>query len=178
MIKVLLVGGNKRGISQLSGSDVHVDYVQNGMIALSAAQTQEFDTIIIEDQLPLMTPMRLIQELISINSTVPVIGIIRSDETSMNLLNNFGVGLFGCIEPEKYSSEEVLILLNLAKQFHDFLKDVPKISKRHFSSIGFKNIVGVSKPMLDLYHLLNQIKSKNVTTVLYGESGTGKNLIA
>jgi len=32
--------------------------------------------------------------------------------------------------------------------------------------------------MLDLYHLLNQIKSKNVTTLLYGESGTGKNLIA
>ena len=43
MIKILFVGGNKRGISQLSGADIHVDYVQNGMIALSAAQTQEFD---------------------------------------------------------------------------------------------------------------------------------------
>ena len=178
MIKVLYVGGNKRGIPQLSGTDIHVDYVQNGMIALSAAQTQDFDIIIIEDQLPLMTPMRLIKELISIDSTVPVIGITRSEEASMNLLNNFGVGLFGCIEPESYSNEEVLILLNSAKRFHDFLKDVPKISRRHFSSIGFKNIVGVSKSMLDLYHLLNQIKSKNVTTLLYGESGTGKNLIA
>ena len=178
MIKVLLVGGNKQGIPQLSGTDIHIDYVQNGMIALSAAQTQDFDIIIIEDQLPLMTPMRLIKELISIDSTVPVIGITRSEEASMNLLNNFGVGLFACIEPESYSNEEVLILLNSAKRFHDFLKDVPKISRRHFSSIGFKNIVGVAQSMLDLYHLLNQIKSKNVTTVLYGESGTGKNLIA
>ena len=178
MIKVLFVGGNKRSIPQLSGADIHVDYVQNGMIALSAAQTQEFDTIIIEDQLPLMTPTRLIKELISIDSTKPVIGLIRSEESSMNLLNNFGVGLFGCIHPENCSSEDVLILLKSAKRFHNFLKDVPKISRRHFSSIGFKNIVGVSKPMLDLYHLLNQIKSKNVTTVLYGESGTGKNLIA
>jgi DNA-binding NtrC family response regulator len=178
MIKVLYVGGNKKSIPQLSGTDIHVDYVQNGMIALSAAQTKVFDTIIIEDQLPLMPPMRLIKELISINSTVPVIGIIRSEEASMNLLNNFGVGLFGCIDPESSSNEEVLELLNSAKQFHDFLKDVPKISRRHFSSIGFKKIVGVSKSMLDLYHLLNQIKSKNVTTLLYGESGTGKNLIA
>ena len=89
MIKVLFVGGNKRGISQLSGADIHVDHVQNGMIALSAAQTQNFDVIIIEDKLPLMTPMRLIKELISIKSTVPVIGIIRSNEASMNLLNNF-----------------------------------------------------------------------------------------
>jgi hypothetical protein len=61
MIKVLYVGGNKRGIPQLSGTDIHVDYVQNGMIALSAAQTQDFDIIIIEDQLPLMSPMRFNQ---------------------------------------------------------------------------------------------------------------------
>ena len=133
MIKVLFVGGNKQGIPQLSGTDIHVDYVQNGMIALSAVQTQDFDTIIIEDQLPLMTPMRLIKELVSIDSTVPVIGLIRSDETSMNLLDNFGVGLFGCIEPERYSNEEVLLILHSAKRFHDFLKDVPKISRRHFS---------------------------------------------
>jgi len=178
MIKVLFVGGNKRGIDQLSQADIDIDYVQNGMIALSAAQTKEFDIIIIEDQLPLMTPIRLIKELISINSTVPVIGIIRSDEASMNLLESFGAGLFGCIHPESSSNEEILTLLSSAKRFHDFIKNVPKISKRHFSSIGFQNIVGVSKPMLDLYHLLNQIKSKNVTTILYGESGTGKNLIA
>ena len=39
-------------------------------------------------------------------------------------------------------------------------------------------MVGVEKEMLDVYHLLIQIKNKNVTTVLYGESGTGKNLTA
>ena len=178
MIKVLFVGGNKQGIPQLSGTDINVDYVQNGMIALSAVQTQNFDIIIIEDQLPLMTPMRLIKELVSIDSTVPVIALIRSNESSRNMLKYFGAGLFGCIEPENDGHEDVQMLLNSAKRFHEFLKDVPKISKRHFSSIGFKNIVGVSQSMLDLYHLLNQIKSKNVTTVLYGESGTGKNLIA
>jgi len=32
--------------------------------------------------------------------------------------------------------------------------------------------------MLSMYHLLIQIKNKNVTTLLYGESGTGKNLAA
>ena len=81
MIKVLFVGGNKQGIPQLSGTDIHVDYVQNGMIALSAAQTQDFDIIIIEDQLPLMTPMRLIKELVSIDSTVPECG----EDTVVNI---------------------------------------------------------------------------------------------
>ena len=178
MIKILYVGGEKVNIPQLAGTQSNVDYVQNGMIALSAVQTQGFDCIIIEDQLPLMTPVQLIKELISIDSTVPVIATIRSKETGLNLLEYFGAGLFGCIEPDKDSNEEIQNLIKLAKGFHDFLRNVPKISMRHFSSIGFENIVGVSKPMLKLYHLLNQIKNKNVTTVLFGESGTGKNLVA
>ena len=32
--------------------------------------------------------------------------------------------------------------------------------------------------MLGIYHLITQIKTKDVTTILYGESGTGKNLVA
>ena len=32
--------------------------------------------------------------------------------------------------------------------------------------------------MIKIYNMLVQIKNKDVTTILYGESGTGKNLIA
>ena len=39
----------------LSNMEVNLDYVQNGMIALSAIQTGNFDSVIIEDKLPLMT---------------------------------------------------------------------------------------------------------------------------
>ena len=88
------------------------------------------------------------------------------------------MGLFGYFEPE-YSKEDVLVdLLKLAKRFHDFKKQVPKISLRHFTGRGFEKIVGYSELMLSIYHLMTQIKSKDVTTILYGESGTGKNLIA
>ena len=34
MISVLYVGGKEMNIPQLSGMNVHLDYVQNGMIAL------------------------------------------------------------------------------------------------------------------------------------------------
>jgi transcriptional regulator with GAF, ATPase, and Fis domain len=93
-------------------------------------------------------------------------------------LNDFNLGLFGSFEPETYSSEQMFNLLNSAKKFHDFKKSVPRTSVRHFSAVGFEKIVGVSEQMLKIYHLMSQIKSKDVTTVLYGESGTGKNLIA
>ena len=178
MINILYVGGKEVNIPQLSDMNVHLDYVQNGMIALSAVQTGSFDAVIIEDQLPLMTPSRLIKELVAVDSNIPVISVVRGRDRKKDLLNDFGLGLFSYFEPNEDSGEEIFSMLTTAKQFKDFKKEVPKTAARHFSAVGFEKIVGVSQQMLKIYHLMCQIKSKDVTTVLYGESGTGKNLMA
>jgi DNA-binding NtrC family response regulator len=178
MISVLYVGGKEMSIPQLSGMNVHLDYVQNGMIALSAVQTGDFDAVIIEDQLPLMLPSRLIKELVSAKPGIPVISVVRGNERKKELLDDFGLGLFSYFEPEQHSGDELFAMLNSAKRFQDFKKDAPRTAQRHFSGVGFEKIVGVSEQMLKIYHLMCQIKSKDVTTVLYGESGTGKNLMA
>ena len=178
MINILYVGGKEVNIPQLSEMNVHLDYVQNGMIALSAVQTGSFDAVIIEDQLPLMTPSRLIKELVAVDSNIPVISVVRGRDRKKDLLNDFGLGLFSYFEPNEDSGEEIFSMLTTAKQFKDFKKEVPKTAARHFSGVGFEKIVGVSQQMLKIYHLMCQIKSKDVTTVLYGESGTGKNLMA
>ena len=178
MISVLYVGGKEMNIPHLSGMNVHLDYVQNGMIALSAVQSADFDAVIIEDQLPLMVPSRLIKELVSAKPGIPVISIVRGNERKKELLDDFGLGLFSYFEPDKHSGDELFAMLNSAKRFQDFKNDAPRTAQRHFSGVGFEKIVGVSEQMLKIYHLMCQIKSKDVTTVLYGESGTGKNLMA
>ena len=178
MISVLYVGGKEVSLPQLSGMNVHLDYVQNGMIALSAVQTGGFDAVIIEDQLPLMDPSRLIKELVNAKPGIPVISVVRGNERKKDLLDDFGLGLFSYFEPDQHSGDELFAMLNSAKRFQDFKKEAPRTSLRHFSGIGFEKIVGVSEQMLKIYHLMCQIKSKDVTTVLYGESGTGKNLMA
>ena len=178
MISVLYVGGKEVSLPQLSGMNVHLDYVQNGMIALSAIQTGDFDAVIIEDQLPLMDPSRLIKELVNAKPGIPVISVVRGNERKKDLLDDFGLGLFSYFEPDQHSGVELFAMLSSAKRFLDFKKEAPRTSLRHFSGVGFEKIVGVSEQMLKIYHLMCQIKSKDVTTVLYGESGTGKNLMA
>ena len=178
MISVLYVGGKEVSLPQLSGMNVHLDYVQNGMIALSAIQTGDFDAVIIEDQLPLMDPSRLIKELVNAKPGIPVISVVRGNERKKDLLDDFGLGLFSYFEPDQHSGDELFAMLSSAKRFQDFKKEAPRTSLRHFSGVGFEKIVGVSEQMLKIYHLMCQIKSKDVTTVLYGESGTGKNLMA
>ena len=178
MINTLYVAGSKSSFPGLKKQNINLDYVQNGMIALSAIQSGDFDSIIVEDELPLMAPSRLIQELFKTNSSIPIIALVRSNKRRSNLLSDVGMGLFGYYEPEISKLDRLVELLNSAKRFHDFKKQAPKTSLRHFSGRGFEKIVGYSKKMLDVYHLLSQIKTKDVTTILYGESGTGKNLVA
>jgi len=178
MIKVLYVGGSAQLIPKVSNSEIKIDHVQNGMIALSAIQTQSFDTVIIENNLPLMKPTRLIKEFQSLKLDIPVICIVRDDSRRLQILDEVGIGIFGWYEPENSSLEYFIDLIKSSKKYHDFLKEVPKISKRFFKSNGYHNIVGISEEMIKIYHMLVQIKNKDVTTILYGESGTGKNLIA
>ena len=178
MINTLYVAGSKSSFPGLKEQNINLDYVQNGMIALSAIQSGDFDSILVEDELPLMAPSRLIQELFKTNSSIPIIALVRSNKRRSNLLSDVGMGLFGYYEPEISKLDRLVELLNAAKKFHDFKKQAPKTSLRHFSGRGFEKIVGYSKKMLDVYHLLSQIKTKDVTTILYGESGTGKNLVA
>ena len=47
MISVLYVGGEPGKLPKVTDSQIKTDQVQNGMIALSAIQTQDFDTVVI-----------------------------------------------------------------------------------------------------------------------------------
>ena len=111
MINALYVGGDNKGLSNIAGREIKIDYVQNGMIALSAIQTGDFDAIIIEDELPLMTPSRLIQELFHTNPTIPIIGLVRTEKRRGNLLADVGMGLFGYFEPEYEQWDDLRLLL-------------------------------------------------------------------
>ncbi|MDC3166260.1 sigma-54 dependent transcriptional regulator [Candidatus Marinimicrobia bacterium] len=178
MINALYVNGNKSSLPGAKEKGINLDHVQNGMIAISAVQSGDFDAVIIEDELPLMTPSRLIKELFKTNRAIPIVTLVRSEKRRKTILDDVGMGLFGYFEPEFSSVDHLLNLLKSAKRFHEFKKQAPKTSLRHFSGRGFEKIVGYSDKMLDIYHLMTQIKTKDVTTILYGESGTGKNLIA
>ncbi|SVB70285.1 uncharacterized protein METZ01_LOCUS223139, partial [marine metagenome] len=66
MATILYVSGYQKEFPELLSTGKQVDWVQNGMIAISAVQSNPTNAVIIEDNLPLMTPTRLIQELTSV----------------------------------------------------------------------------------------------------------------
>ena len=176
---ILYVGDSSDIKNILVESNKKIDAVQNGMIALNALSDSEnrYSAVIIEDQLPLMDPSNLIKQLEHYSKT-PVIAIIRSDKRRSEILNDFENGLSGWFEPKKSSIEHFNDLLDSCNTFINFSRGLNKNHRIQINSHGLGTILGVSDSMQKIYTLLLQIQEKDVITILYGESGTGKNLTA
>ena len=102
-----------------------VDSVQNGMIAMNALSSNPYCAVVIEDQLPLISPSRLISELKN-HSQVPVICLLRDNERRNQLLDDFKIGLFGWFEPKNSSVDKLEKLIGNAADFQKFVQGLPK----------------------------------------------------
>ena len=176
----ILYVGDSFDIKQiLNESGKKIDAVQNGMIALNALSDSEnkYSAVMIEDQLPLMDPSNLIKQLEHYSKT-PIIAIVRSDKRRSEILNDFDNGLSGWFEPRRSSVEHFDNLLDSCYTFINFSRALNKNQRLQINSHGLGTILGVSDSMQKIYTLLLQIQEKDVITILYGESGTGKNLTA
>ena len=180
MTDPILYVGDSIDIKQiLNESGKKIDAVQNGMIALNALSdsANKYSAVIIEDQLPLMDPSNLIKQLEHYSKT-PIIAIVRSDKRRSEILNDFENGLSGWFEPKGSSIEHFNDLLDSCNTFINFSRGLNKNHRLQINSHGLGTILGVSDSMQKIYTLLLQIQEKDVITILYGESGTGKNLTA
>ena len=179
MDPVLYVGDSFDIKQVLNESGKKIDAVQNGMIALNALSDSEnkYSAVIIEDQLPLMDPSNLIKQLEHYSKT-PIIAIVRSDKRRSEILIDFDNGLSGWFEPKGSSVEHFNNLLDSCYTFINFSRALNKNQRLQINSHGLGTILGVSDSMQKIYTLLLQIQEKDVITILYGESGTGKNLTA
>jgi len=179
MDPILYVGDSFDIKQVLNESGKKIDAVQNGMIALNALSdsANKYSAVIIEDQLPLMDPSNLIKQLEHYSKT-PIIAIVRSDKRRSEILTDFDNGLSGWFEPKVSSVEHFNNLLDSCYTFINFSRALNKNQRLQVNSHGLGTILGVSDSMQKIYTLLLQIQEKDVITILYGESGTGKNLTA
>ena len=178
MLDILFVGGDRKDVDSLKELPVEIDHVQNGMIALSALGTEYYDGVVVHDNLPMLKPDRLVKEIRSINKHIPIFNIIRSEERKLEIFSDLSNGATFYFEPESQSLDLLLEMILMGKQYYDFIAELSEVDRQFFHHSGSGKIIGISEPMINLYRLLSQIRKKDVTTILYGSSGTGKNLVA
>ena len=181
MIKILVVDDEanvremlKKGLSQLGGFSV--DVAQNGVEAVEKIEKDVFDLVLTDLKMPEMDGIELLK---TIKGTRPEIMVILmtaygSIETAIEAIKN-GANDY-VTKPIDFN--DLLIRITKSQNESLLLRENRLLRMEVKKKFEFNNIIGKSKKMQEVFSLIEKVAPSNSTVVIYGGSGTGKELVA
>jgi len=172
--EVLIRDMIKRGLSQMGGFSVEV--AQSGPEAIEKMEKDVFDLVLTDLKMPEMDGLELLK---TIKGTRPEIMVIMmtahgSIETAVEAMK---------IGADDYITKPI--------DFNDLLLHISKVQKESLllrenrllrmevrKKFEFNNIIGKSKKMQEIFSLIEKVALGSSTVMIYGGSGTGKELVA
>ncbi len=179
-MKILLADDDniiRGGIETFLKSQSHqVTSVPDGKAALQLTQKENFDLIISDVQMPLMSGLEFLKALRKENNAAPVI-IITAFASIENAVKAMKIGANDYLT-KPLNLEELKIKIEKIKSEAELKKENAKL-KEKLRRIEFPEIIGESKPMREVKKLITKVASSNtIPVMIYGKSGTGKELVA
>jgi DNA-binding NtrC family response regulator len=164
----------KRGLSQLGGYFVEV--ASNGQQAIEKIEKDVFDMVLTDLMMPEMDGMALIKLIKGIRPEIPVIMMTAygSIETAVEAMK---------LGANDYITKPVDLrdlLLRISKVHKETLlyQENRLLRMEVRKRFEFNNIIGKSKKMQEVFSLIEKVAPSNSTVLIYGNSGTGKELVA
>jgi DNA-binding NtrC family response regulator len=172
--EVLIRDMVQRGLTQIGGYLVEV--AQNGQEAIEKIEKDIFDLVLTDLMMPEMSGMELLK---LIKGTRPELMVIMmtaygSIETAVEAMR---VGANDYIT-KPVDINELLIHISKAQKENTLLKENKLLRTEVRRKFEFSNIIGKSKKMQEVFSLIEKVAPSNSTVVIYGGSGTGKELVA
>jgi len=144
--------------------------------AIDALGRGRFDVVLLDVMLPGLGGMELLEQLRATHPAMPVL-IMTAFSSVENAVEAMKRGAFHYL-PKPFKNEEVLNLVAQAVAQSRLREENQQLRKALLERHRFEKIVGKSKPMQDLYRLVEQVAPSRSTILIQGESGTGKELFA
>jgi Response regulator containing CheY-like receiver, AAA-type ATPase, and DNA-binding domains len=143
--------------------------------ALGRLQQQPIDLIIADVRLPGMSGIELLRRVQDLNRRIPVIILswVNATDTVIDAMRH---GAFDYIV-KPYETMDLATRIHRAMRMSEILLQATP-DEAATPRIPFKNIVGVSHPIRSVMAMIEAIAKVPSTTLIIGETGTGKELIA
>jgi len=148
----------------------------NGIDALRKVEENPFDLIIADIRMPEMNGMGVLD---AVKETRP--------EIYMIIMTAFG-SIDSAVEAMKkgaydyitkpFKMSEISIIAKRALEEKRLREEVASLRKEVRSKYRFDNLIGKSKVMQDTFDLIRRVSNSKSTVLIYGKSGTGKELVA
>lgn len=183
--RILIVEDNdtmRLGIEEtLKRDEYRILSFDNGPDALNKAQFEIPDLAILDLKMEPMNGIEILEELKKIDSNIEVLmisayGTVEDAVAAMKLgAADFLTKPFSPDEL-RIRIQKLILKVNDRKQFES-LKEHNRVLSDEISE-EYSEIIGNSKPILEIFALIDKIAESDSAILVQGESGTGKELIA
>ena len=144
--------------------------------ALQLLRESPFDVLLTDVNMPEGSGMRLLDEVRQHWPDTRVVvmtgfGSVKDAVTAMKA----GASDY-IIKPVE--RDELLLLLGRALATRALQRELTQLRQEVTEKYGFANMIGISRPMRDVYGQIEAVADSNALVLINGETGTGKELIA
>jgi len=148
----------------------------SGEVGLNIIKEEKIDLVLLDIRMPEMDGITTLKKIQDLNTTLNVIIItgFGSIETAVEAMKN------GAIDYVKkpFNLKQLLDKINTALKVNYLVIKDYQNKEESDKRYSFQNIIGKSQKMQQIYQMIEKIADKNVTVLITGESGVGKEIVA
>jgi DNA-binding NtrC family response regulator len=147
-----------------------------GEEGLAVLEREEVDLVLLDLMLPGMHGMDVLREIRRRDPDLVVV-VITAFSSIESAIAAMREGAFHYI-PKPFKNEEVLLTVRKGLEQRRLTTENRSLKEQLRQRFAFDNIIGKSKPMQQVYELIQLAAPSKSNILVLGESGTGKELVA
>ena len=156
--------------------DCRVVTVPSGKAALERIEESHFDLVLADIKMPEMDGLTLLHR---IKQTIPDLTVMMmtahgSIETAVDAIK---IGAYDFIT-KPFDLDSLIVRIEKALERSSLIKENTRLKKVCESAHLFQDIIGESAPMQRVFETIRMVANTDLTVLITGESGTGKDLTA
>ncbi|MBW1815334.1 MAG: sigma-54-dependent Fis family transcriptional regulator [Deltaproteobacteria bacterium] len=160
----------------LSRDDHEVDTASSGEEALEKLKDRRFDILLVDIKMEGISGLEVLKQVKENDPDVAVIMITAygSIPTAIEAIKNGAYDYL--LKP--FEPAELGVLIERIIEHQAQVREHLFLKQQHKDRTRFENMIGQSKPMQEVFDLIEDIAPSDATALITGETGTGKELAA
>ena len=165
-----------RGLKRLIASELgcHVVLADNGPDALAIIRGRPIDVVLTDIRMPGMDGIALLQKIRKFDATITVI-IMTAFGSVERAVTAIKEGAFDFIQ-KPFDEERLIHLVENGLERNRLVRENSRLLQALDKQSSFRKIVGQSPPMRSVLNKIKMLAKTDITVLIRGETGTGKEL--
>jgi DNA-binding NtrC family response regulator len=148
----------------------------DGGQALTLLEKEPMDLVVTDVRMPGLDGMEALKAIKELNPEIVVI-IMTAFGSIDQAVQAVKEGAYDYIN-KPFKIDEMLLTIKKALEERRLRHEVTALRHELHTRYHFENLIGKSRAMQEVFSLIEQVSSSRSTMMIYGKSGTGKELVA